>query len=116
MSILDKLLSGFKTQKDNNNSENIEKLRAKLKVMLYDDELVDELTPIFSKLENTEGFDKVMDLLESKEAQINTLAKEGYWAGKQSDNQDDTNDEDDNDDDNDDIVASIINAKYSKGE
>lgn len=72
--MLDKLMAAFGAKQKEKVVEVDEALKAKLKGLVYDDELVDELLPIFSKLKQSEGFEQVMTLLESKEAQIEAIA------------------------------------------
>ena len=58
--------------------KNLEHYKTVLKNIVYDESLIDELAPIFSKLHDIEGFDKVFGLLEAKEQQINQIV-EGDW-------------------------------------
>ena len=45
-----------------------------LERFVYDPELAKELAPVFVSLLNAEGFDKVIDLLETKEKQIEAIS------------------------------------------
>ena len=45
-----------------------------LERFVYDPELAKELAPVFVSLLNAEGFDKVIDLLETKEKQIDAIS------------------------------------------
>ena len=46
----------------------------KLVNFVYDEELAKELAPIFAKLSDAEGFDKVLELLDTKEKQIEAIS------------------------------------------
>jgi thioredoxin-like negative regulator of GroEL len=72
--MLDKLMAAFGAKQEKKVTEIDEALKAKLKGLVYDDELVDELAPIFAALSQVEGFNKVFDLLETKERQIEAIA------------------------------------------
>lgn len=61
-----------------------------LKTLVYDDDLVKELAPVFSKLHGTDGFDKVFELLETKEKQISAISG-GDWHEQQTDANQDLN-------------------------
>ena len=45
-----------------------------LERFVYDSQLAKELAPVFVSLLNVEGFDKVIDLLETKEKQIDAIS------------------------------------------
>lgn len=45
-----------------------------LEKFVYDPELAKELAPVFVRLLNEEGFDKVIELLETKEKQIEAIS------------------------------------------
>ncbi|HIF9209342.1 TPA: hypothetical protein ACX6QM_002584 [Photobacterium damselae] len=112
MSFLEKLKGGFSKKADNHQVANIDVYKQKLKDLVYEDELVDELAPIFAKLHGNEGFDKVFELLQDKERQIEAIAGgEWYSEGKPEtenviDNEDHTPPE---------VTAeSILAAKYSQ--
>ena len=78
MSWLDKLMSGHKGRDERAQGDALETYKTKLKGIVYDEELVEELAPIFAKLHGNEGFDKVMELLETKEQQICAISG-GDW-------------------------------------
>lgn len=112
MSFLEKLKGGFSKKAENHQVANIDVYKQKLKDLVYEDELVDELAPIFAKLHGNEGFDKVFELLQDKERQIEAIAGgEWYSEGKPEsenviDNEDHTPPE---------VTAeSILAAKYSQ--
>lgn len=50
---------------------------------VYDEELAQEIAPVFAALEGQEGFDKLIELLDSKEKQIEAISK-GSSEGKTS--------------------------------
>lgn len=80
--MFDKLMGGFKKKADVNHTSSLEMYKKKLGGLVYDDELINELAPIFAKLHSVEGFDKVFELLESKERQIEAIAG-GEWTEQQ---------------------------------
>ena len=88
--MLDKLLGGFKQRHEVAKNDALEAYKQKLKKIVYDDDLVDELAPVFAQLHGTEGFDKVFDLLESKEKQIEAISG-GEWFEQESDVDRDSN-------------------------
>ena len=49
-----------------------------LERFVYDPELAKELAPVFVRLLNEEGFDKVIELLETKEKQIEAISSGNY--------------------------------------
>lgn len=55
----------------------------KLVTYVYDVELAQEIAPVFAALEGQEGFDKLIELLDSKEKQIEAISK-GSSEGKTS--------------------------------
>lgn len=65
-------------KQDVTEDKNLEHYKTALKNIVYDESLINELAPIFSKLHDIEGFDKVFGLLEAKEQQINQIV-EGDW-------------------------------------
>ena len=50
---------------------------------VYDEELAKEIAPVFAAMEGQEGFDKLIELLDSKEKQIEAISK-GSSEGKTS--------------------------------
>lgn len=83
-SLLDRLLGGAKNRTQNNQSKLEEQMKERLKPLVYEDELVDELAPIFAKLQGQEGFEKVFEVLETKEKQIEYISG-GDWFKKETD-------------------------------
>lgn len=55
----------------------------KVVAYVYDEELAQEIAPVFAALEGQEGFDKLIELLDSKEKQIEAISK-GSSEGKTS--------------------------------
>lgn len=74
--MLDKIMAAFgaKQKAKVATVEVDEALKAKLKGLVYDDELVEQLLPVFTALKSVEGYEQVMELLESKESQIEAIA------------------------------------------
>lgn len=56
---------------------------AKVVAYVYDAELALEIAPVFANMEGQEGFDKLIELLDSKEKQIEAISK-GSSEGKTS--------------------------------
>lgn len=55
----------------------------KVVAYVYDEELAQEIAPVFAAMEGQEGFDKLIELLDSKEKQIEAISK-GSSDGKTS--------------------------------
>ena len=55
----------------------------KVVAYVYDVELAQEIAPVFAAMEGQEGFDKLIELLDSKEKQIEAISK-GSSDGKTS--------------------------------
>lgn len=72
--MLDKLMAAFGAKQKEKVVTVDEALKTKLKGLVYDDELVEQLLPVFTALKSVEGFEQVMTLLESKESQIEAIA------------------------------------------
>jgi len=81
-SLLDRLLGAGKKKAEVNQDALTEQVKAQLKGLVYDDELVAELLPVFIGLQGKEGFDKVVELLTTKEKQIEAIAG-GDWFKKE---------------------------------
>ena len=47
----------------------------KVVAYVYDEELAQEIAPVFAAMEGQEGFDKLIELLDSKEKQIEAISK-----------------------------------------
>ena len=82
MSWLEKLKKGHKQLAQGAQESNLEMYKQKLKGIVYDDEIVAELAPIFAELHSAEGFDKVFELLTTKEQQIEAISG-GDWLNKE---------------------------------
>lgn len=104
---------------DENEDKNLEHYKSALKNIVYDESLIDELAPIFSKLHDIEGFDKVFGLLEAKEQQINQIV-EGDWfkqisESNQKSTDNENNEENSTQQNNKGLSASdILKSKYNK--
>lgn len=90
--------------------EALEEAKTLLKGIVYDDSLVEEYAPVFATLSGDEGFSKVVELLQAKEQQIQSLA-DGSVFKKQSKEADTTIEKEDPKDSEDDSVASFIKSK-----
>ena len=94
--MLDKLMAAFKPKQQNEEEVNkeepkveeqqgekqpevldpavIREWETKLTDYVYDADLAKELAPVFAKLSGVEGFDKVLELLATKEKQIEAIS------------------------------------------
>lgn len=86
MSWLDKIMNGHGKRADVAKETALTDYTDKLKALVYDEDIVKELAPIFAALHGTKGFDKVVELLETKEQQIAAISG-GEWFKQQSDDQ-----------------------------
>lgn len=80
--LLERLMGAGKKKVEANQGQLEEQVKAQLKGLVYDDELVAELLPIFIGLQGKDGFDKVVELLTTKEKQIEAIAG-GDWFKKE---------------------------------
>jgi len=108
-SLLDRLLGSAGKKVDENKGLLEEQIKKRLKGILYDDELVEELAPVFIKLNGVEGFNQVFELLETKEKQIETISG-GDWFKQETnpENKQDVTDEDESVN----LVDSYLSEKY----
>lgn len=74
MSLKDKLFESFKKKNTQQENTNTKYTKEQIKALVYDDELVEELEPIFNALFANEGFAKVVELLEAKEQQLEAIS------------------------------------------
>lgn len=114
-SIFDRLLGSAKTKATNNKSVLEEQVKQKLKGLVYDDELVNELLPTFVKLYSVDGFSTVVELLEAKEKQLETVSG-GDWFKQESDpsKKKQTDAEDEDEEQESDSVDDILKSKYKE--
>lgn len=112
-SIFERLLGSAKTKATNNKSVLEEQVKQKLKGLVYDDELVNELLPTFVKLYSVDGFSTVVELLEAKEKQLETVSG-GDWFKQESDpsKKKQTDAEDEDEEQESDSVDDILKSKY----
>lgn len=115
MAWLDKMMGGFNKKSESKQQEDLETIKTTLKSIVYDDELVEELTPVFAKLSAQEGFSKVIELLETKEAQLEKIAG-GEWTQQLTESDyKPAADEDEEEDSKANLSADeILARKYSK--
>ena len=109
-SILERLMGGAKTKASSNQSALEETVKQKLKGIVYDEELINELLPTFVKLYSVEGFSTVVELLEAKEKQIETISG-GDWFKQETDpqNKDQQQEQQENESD---PVDDLLKTKY----
>ena len=109
-SLFDRIFKSGKQKTENNQSVLEESVKAKLKGLVYDDTVVEELLPVFVKLHSTEGFNTVQELLEAKEKQIEAISG-GDWF-KQETKPEDKKEEDTTD--GVDPVDELLKQKYEE--
>ena len=109
-SILERLMGSAKSKASTNQSMLEETVKQKLKGIVYDDELINELLPTFVKLYSVEGFSTVVELLEAKEKQIETISG-GDWFKQETDpqNKDQQQERQENESD---PVDELLKTKY----
>lgn len=83
MGWLDKLMAGHGKKAEQAKEQAVVDYTSKLKGLVYDDDIVAELAPIFAALHGTKGFDKVVELLDTKEQQIASISG-GEWFKQES--------------------------------
>ena len=108
-SILERLMGGAKSKASTNQSMLEETVKQKLKGIVYDDELINELLPTFVKLYSVEGFSTVVELLEAKEKQIETISG-GDWFKQETDPQ--NKDQQEQQENESDPVDDLLKTKY----
>lgn len=111
MSWLDKILQSKGTKVEQQKEEASAAVRNKLKAIVYDDSIVEELTPVFMKLQGAEGFDKVLELLETKERQIEAMSG-GDWFKQETDPENKQSTEDSVETEN--YVDAILKQRYGE--
>ena len=114
MSLFDKLRDGFTGKQTKAKEVDLTQFKEKLKKIVYDDELVDEFAPIFAALSAHEGFDKVIELLETKESQLEHIAGGELFNSKLEDDQEFTQEDDDKNDDVAMSATDLLKQKYSE--
>lgn len=108
-SLLERLMGSAKNKADDNKGAREAEIKAKLKGILYDEELVNELAPVFMKLQGVEGFNQVFELLETKERQIEAMSG-GDWFKQETNPESST--EEQHTDDSASLVDQILSKKY----
>lgn len=110
--LLERLMGGAKKKTEDNKGKFEAQVKEKLKGLVYEDELVEELAPVFMNFYGQDGFDKVLELLDTKEQQIEYISG-GDWF-KQETNPDDKKETQDDEDDGVDKTLSNVDAILSK--
>lgn len=108
-SLLDRLMGSASKKVDENKGLLEEQVKKRLKGILYDDALVEELAPVFIKLNGVDGFNQVFELLETKEKQIETISG-GDWFKQETDPESKQDDADEDESVN--LVDSYLTEKY----
>ena len=118
LTLLDRLMGSAKKKTENNKTHLEAQVKEKLKGIVYDDELVNELTPVFMNFYGNEGFDQILELLETKEKQIEAISG-GDWFKQETDSQFKKEPEEDEDEKSSDALSSvdeILSKKYATKE
>ncbi len=110
-SILERLMGGAKSKASSNQSILEETVKQKLKGIVYADELINELLPTFVKLYSVEGFSTVVELLEAKEKQIETISG-GDWFKQETDPQNKDQQDNTQQENESDPVDDLLKTKY----
>ena len=110
-SILERLMGSAKSKASTNQSMLEETVKQKLKGIVYDDELIAELLPTFVKLYSVEGFSTVVELLEAKEKQIETISG-GDWFKQETDPQNKDQQDNTQQENESDPVDELLKTKY----
>ena len=110
-SILERLMGSAKSKASTNQSMLEETVKQKLKGIVYDDELIAELLPTFVKLYSVEGFSTVVELLEAKEKQIETISG-GDWFKQETDPQNKDQQDNTQQENESDPVDDLLKTKY----
>lgn len=117
MSLYDKLTKGFSSKKTKTSEASLTKIKEQLSGILYDKELVDEFAPIFAKLSQHEGFDKVVELLETKERQLEAHL-DSNWTNQESNTGDKTLEQEQEEDENEEhaelSAEAILKAQFKE--
>lgn len=108
-SLLERLMGSAKNKADDNKGALEAEIKVKLKGILYDEELVNELAPVFMKLQGVDGFNQVFELLETKERQIEAMSG-GDWFKQET--TPDKSTEEQSTEDSASLVDQILSKKY----
>lgn len=109
-SLLERLMGSASKKVDENKGALEAQIKQRLKGLVYDEELVNELAPVFMKLHGQEGFNQVFELLETKEKQIEAISG-GDWF-KQETNSENKSTEEQQTEDSASLVDEILSQKY----
>lgn len=110
--LLERIMGGASKKAELNKGALEEAVKQRLKGLVYDDAIVEELTPAFMKLQGVEGFDVVMELLETKESQIESISG-GDWF-KQESNPEQKHQEEEQTEESSNLVDSYLSEKYGE--
>jgi|SRR5690606_37982460 len=108
--MLERILGSKKTKEEDTTKATEAKVKERLKSLVYDDSLVEELLPVFMKLSTSDGFDKVIELLETKEKQIEAISG-GDWFKQETDPETKVEQTEESSSD---LVDDYLKTKYSK--
>ena len=108
-SLLERLMGSASKKVDENKGLLEEQVKQRLKGILYDDELVEELAPVFIKLNGVDGFNQVFELLETKEKQIETISG-GDWFKQETKPEGKQEEGEEEEDSN--LVDTLLTEKY----
>ena len=110
-SLFERLMGSANKKVDENKGALEAQIKQRLKGIVYDEELVNELAPVFMKLQGQEGFNQVFELLETKEKQIEAISG-GDWFKKETNPENKQDSQDNPTDDGENLVDSYLSEKY----
>lgn len=109
--LFDRMFKSGKAKTEQNTKGLETQLTERLNKLVYDEELVKELLPVFVKLHTAEGFSKVWEVLEAKEQQIEAISG-GDWFKQETTEESKKRQE--SDDGGEDPVDALLKQQYSK--
>lgn len=110
-SLLERLMGSANKKVDENKGALEAQIKQRLKGIVYDEELVNELAPVFMKLQGQEGFNQVFELLETKEKQIEAISG-GDWFKQETNPENKSTEEQHTEQDGASLVDEILSQKY----
>lgn len=114
-SLFERMFKGGKAKTEANTKGLETQLTERLNKLVYDEDLVKELLPVFVKLHTTEGFSKVWEVLEAKEQQIEAISG-GDWFKQESDESSEQNKKEESTNGDEDPVDALLKQQYSNKE
>lgn len=110
-SLFERLMGSANKKVDENKGALEAQIKQRLKGIVYDEELVNELAPVFMKLQGQEGFNQVFELLETKEKQIEAISG-GDWFKQETNPENKSQEGEQTNEESADLVDQILSQKY----